>query len=399
MQKVLRSIAALVSCVLIAGVLALPAPAQAYFESGSQDGSGCARSFSDRSFCDRRDAIASLRRMNPHTMEGVRQQEATLAAAYAERAGRQQRFTDFSSGVSVVGALGYLLMGGQAQTVAGYVALAPLVSGNLHANEPTRDLYEAGISGLALITQRYEIIAGGQKALNALGQGSIVCEAGFQAPIPSLADTTASALRAEDLQRYADCRQMIAGYQQIKDMKDALDHPTRDLAALYAADLVAFDQRMLLQDRKLRYGPVKSLTLILSAPLRSLDTLLTGEDTQKALAFLNSAQALSGLNMSLSRVSLANVPKLVALPETAQQPFEADLRLRSLVTWQKLMVERDSHRAKVEHFNRYVALSQEIMDAAAVNQMQFTPDAVEGRIVVQLVPPVPKSVGVKTPVS
>lgn len=397
MQTMLRSIATLVSCVLIAGVLALPAPAQAYFVSGSRDSGECDLPFSDQSFCDRRDAIAALRRINPPTMEEVRVQEAALAAAYAERAGRQQKFTDLSSGVSVVGALGYLLMGGQAQTVAGYVALAPLVSGNLHANEPTRDLYEAGISGLALITQRYEIIAGGQKALKDLGQDPISCEVGFPTPIPNLAEATASALRAEDLQRYADCRQIIAGYQQIKDMNDALCNPTRGLATLYASDLVAFDQRMLLQDRRLRYGPVKSLSLILSAPLRSLDTLLTGEDTQKALAFLNSAQALSGLNMSLSRVSLANVPKPVALPESAQQPFEADLRLRSFATWQKLMAERDSHRAKVERFNRHVALSQEIMDAAMVNQMQFTPDAAEGRIVVQLVPPALTSVGVNTP--
>lgn len=273
--------------------------------------------------------LEALRASSSADHDTVAEAGRQLAEYYRSRGGRQQAFIDTGAGVSGLGALGYAVSGpaGTAtQNLWGYGALAPVLLVQFNANEPTRDLYFAGDIAAGLLNERYGAVNQRLGMLDGYPDrdvGATCLEAdrrlGQMATWP---DTPARAdLRPQMLELVTRCRDFNLARGRVTAMSAAATHWKTQWARAYASDLLQLHARLTERDQRLRTTPDEALKLMISTPLRQLDTLVSGESVQAAVDTIKVMTALDGLGFRLASFDLPAPPSPIeaafALPGPA----------------------------------------------------------------------------------
>ncbi len=252
----------------------------------------------------------------------VRQYAHALADFYTSRAGRQQAMIDTGSGFTALGTLGYALSGpagAMTQNYWGYSALLPVLLVEFNANEPTRDLYFAGRIGTDLVTDRYALLDSRITLLNGLAGGpdgtvQHECEE-INSRIGVVSGWAEGDHRTGLLPVLVDlgqrCRLMQTGAAQGDVLKAHANAWKDQWPRAFAADLLQLHHNLTERDYQLRTSPSEALTLLVSTPLRRLDTLVSGENTQAALDTLKVQNALNGMGFSLTPIAMPDAPALM----------------------------------------------------------------------------------------
>lgn len=238
-----------------------------------------------------------------------------LGGFYSRRAQRQQTMLDTGAGVTFVGALGAGFSGRvgvatQKAWLGG--AFAPLVLTQHHSNEPTRDLFQAGALALALVSQRYATLHDLSGSLGApAAAGRTACDQA-ESQLATVAGWPAGddkvALLPE-AQRAADaCRDLSIRRAQLSEFLDSAKARAGALPRFYRCDVTRLDQRLIDRDRDFRYSPVETLSSLLATPLRTVDFLVTGTDTQALVGQMRVQTAFVGLDLRLTPLILPALP-------------------------------------------------------------------------------------------
>lgn len=356
------------------------------FDDGALGPRGCAlRALSD-------DELSSSA-----TLDGVRGNVADLSYFYERRARRQQLIVDTEAGLVFVGALGSALAtgaGATSQRVWAYATFAPAVAGQIHANEPTRDLFHGGVQALALMSRRYVLL---NELNESLAARTTDCDATRRGAINGLltgvrgktagADRDAFEREAERL--LALCDALGLAKSQTDTYKAALDFAVDRQARQFAREVLALDHDILKRDRDLRYSPVETIGAIIASPLRTLDSVLTGENAQAALNTIKTAQAFTGLDQKLGTVRLPPAPAAVARPTA----MSGEIRERARRVDAALVGTFDSElsilQGLADNQSYTASLIQEAAAAAAATELTFGVDAATGRILIRLAPSAP----------
>lgn len=295
------------------------------------------RNFGEGALTERQCQVETLRWQlaggEPMEMADTRRRVGEMRRLYEARAGRQQAIEDGSSAVSVTGGIGLLAGAGTTAMTESYwgaLALAPIVFSQINAYEPTRDLFHGGGVGLDLITGRYETLSRGEQVLSAfmtahaapdsvLTQAQTACdglEAQRQTVLGWADETVDRALVGAELQRVqarcAEYRSMLNGLGGVRAAYAAW---RAQLPAMLAADALHLDTQLVQRDRELRYTPIQTVSRIVAAPFRTVETLLTGENSRQAIDSVRTQAAFSNMDLRLSNIDLP------ALPPTAPEPI------------------------------------------------------------------------------
>lgn len=302
-------------------------------------------------------------------------------------------FVDIESGLVLAGALGSALAtgaGATSQRAWAYPTFAPAVGSQIHANEPTRDLFHGGGQALALMSRRYEMLSEQSEALKRSPfDGCLVREDLVSAllKIPTATRASRDVLEREVEQLLSVCDALVLATSQGKQFSSALQFAVEVQPARYAAELVDFDQGILKRDRELRYNPVETIGAIIASPLRTLDSLLTGENAQAALKTIKTVQAFSGLDQSLSSVRLPPLPDAVPIPKAFSPEARAQGRNMADVSNESLEEARIKLRIQVEQQMYAVRIMTEAAQAAAATELRFQVDVATGGVTIELTAP------------
>lgn len=248
----------------------------------------------------------------------VRRGVQLLHGAYNRRAKRQQMFLDVGAGVTVGSAAAGLEGGLSASTrqAWGVAAFVPVAISQFNAHEPTRELFHGGALALQLITSRYDRL----HAALTLAQGaSSDPNCGVVAGLidelaprrgngPLVRHDAEGVLLAEARRLQQDCQTLAENHRRLGFAATYADQIKAYLTAEYATDVLELDHALLAKDRDLRYTPLESLGAVAASPLRAIDSILTGDDTQGALDAMKTQIAFSGLNHNLAAVRLPPLP-------------------------------------------------------------------------------------------
>lgn len=383
--------------------------------------------------------------VEPRPSRVVGEQVDLLRGFYVQRARRQQLITDAQAGLVVFGALGALAStgaGANTQRVWAYTTFAPVVNGQINANEPTRNLYHGGALALGLIGSRYRKIEELERLIEAFpsvkpddgcsentrgrltdqvssirawvtdpavassnAQPSVALTASQSAELTIRRDDRAALLpEAERLS--SACDAVRSGYRERESFKTALGASKANRAAAYAEDALILDQALLARDRNLRYTPAETVGAIIVSPLRTLDSILTGQSAQNAINILKTDAAFTGLNQTLSRVRVPSAPS--SLPLLTDLP--ATIPARSAIiregahgaTFSEAMAILTSSRAELavamREWNFQAALLRELVDAIRADELIFNYDITTSTVDVALLVERPATQPPATPV-
>ena len=340
-------------------------------------------------------ALAADELSSSTTLDGVRTNLANLTYFYERRARRQQIIVDTEAGLVVVGAIGSALAtgaGATSQRAWAYATFTPAVAGQIHANEPTRDLFHGGVQALALMSRRYVLLSELNDSLAARTTDCISTRrTAIEGLLTSIRGKTAGADR-DAFEREAErplalCDALELANSQTNTYKSALDFAVGRQARQLAREVLALDHDILKRDRDLRYSPVETIGAVIASPLRTLDSVLTGENAQAALNTVKTAQAFSGLDQKLGAVRLPPAPASIAKP--ISMPGEVRERARRVDP--ALLGQFDHELATlqglVDNQSYTASLIQEVAAAASATELTFGIDAATGRILIRLSAP------------
>jgi hypothetical protein len=245
---------------------------------------------------------------------------------------------------------------------------------------------------LALMSRRYVLL---NELNDALAARTTDCDATRRGAINGLltgiraksagADRDAFEREAERL--LALCDSLGLAKSQTDTYKAALDFAVDRQARQFAREVLALDHDILKRDRDLRYSPVETIGAIIASPLRTLDSVLTGENAQAALNTIKTAQAFTGLDQKLGPVRLPVAPATVARPAA----MSGEVRERARRVDAGLLGTFDNElsilQGLVDSQTYTASLIQETAAAAAATDLTFGVDAASGRILIRLSPP------------
>jgi len=398
-EGVLKYLIACGLAVALGGTLMVaPADAQAPVACTRAGDSDWLGRFDDGTLGARECALRALAHdeLSPSTtLGGVRSHVAHLSYFYERRARRQQIIVDTEAGLVFVGAIGSALATGAgttSQRVWAYATFAPAVAGQIHANEPTRDLFHGGVQALALLNRRYVLLS---ELNDALVARTTDCASTRRAAIEGLltairgktAGADRDAFEREAEQLLAVCDALGLAKSRTDTYKSALKFAVKRQARQFAREVLALDHDILKRDRDLRYSPVETIGAIIASPLRTLDSVLTGENAQAALNTIKTAQAFSGLDQKLGPVRLPPAPATIARPVA----MSGEVRERARRVDAALLGTFDNEMATlqglVDNQSYTASLIQETAAAASATELSFGVDAATGRILIRLAPP------------
>lgn len=322
---------------------------------------------------------------------------ALLSDYYLARSDRQQAFLDTGAGFTGVGATGAALStaaGAQTVRLWGYGALVPIVLVNFNANAPTRDLYFAGHIGLQLIIDRYRRLHSRLQMLEselATALDPTVCQevdrrlaeveawpAGEDkaAFLPVLTDTATA------------CRAMIDADNQLRALARSAALLSREWPQGFVSDALRVESLMNERDNRLRTSPTQAFTTALVSPLRTVDSLLSSQNTQAALDQIETNAVLDGALVVLHQIDLPQAPSPVTTPvrypgalggrATITRPAPpagqarttpTDTEVRGLNDWLRRHLD-DIERERV-NLNVRTELASDLREAALQSQLAF----------------------------
>lgn len=329
--------------------------------------------------------------LNRFSVEAVRD----LEYFYQRRAERQQTFIDWSSGVTVVGVAGAAAsgrVGAATQRAWGYAALLPIVLGQLNAHEPTRNLYSAGALGLTLIQARYVVIGDAEREIDT---SSIKIDAGctpsggYSPPrsAAAAAAATHALIAAERSRLVGICLDLVERIDRLDRLDASLRMARLTRARSLAADAYAFDERLLRQDRDLRFTPLETLRSLATAPFRAVDSLISGQDVDGAVSGFQSALALDRVGLTLSEIPLRPAPGAFEEPirvstdtfaRAGAEGGSAASAVQGLATFARAL------EAAREEYAAQLLAAERARDAAAARNLSVRYDASAGVPVVTL---------------
>lgn len=324
----------------------------------------------------------------------VRAKARVLADYYAARSERQQLFEDTGAFFTGAGVLGYGFSapaGASTQAWWGYGALLPIILVQFNANEPTRDLFFAGRIGADLVSDRYAVLDRALTMLKALdGRQSgynAACD-DVEAKLTEIEGWSVpddkAALLPVAISVADRCRTLRSGWAALGNLTAVADVWKSHWPREYATDLVRLDDRLLERDSRLRTSPTEALTMLVSTSLRTLDTLVSGENAQAAIDAMKVQEALSGMSMGLAEVRLPSAPATIDTPLTLSAAADARAAMTrpavrrgqpagpdvpGQVRWMREKV-RLLEEARAVHNERVLWASQ-LASAAATNQLEF----------------------------
>lgn len=350
-------------------------------------------------------------------LPGVADGVAKLQAYYVQRAHRQQTIMDLQAGMVVLLSLGAAAASGtpaSTQRIWAYSAFAPVINSQINANEPTRNLYHGGALGLGLINERYDRIS--QLSPHAPATDPALCSDterkklvdlsadirrwGTTGASAGMADGELTAAREDRTALLKDADRLIETCDTLRErhagageFRGALDVAVGRLAAGLSQDALALDQALLERDRGLRASPAETVGAIIASPLRTLDTILTGNSAQTAVNALKTQAAFAGLNQALSPIRLPAAPLAIASP----QEISAESRLRSGASgrtsghsdaFSKAFADLNDQRnwlaGRVSRWNRLAATLADIAAAGQADTLRFQYDPLTGSVDITL---------------
>lgn len=341
------------------------------------------------------------------SLAAVRSDVRLIADYYAARSERQQFFVDAGAFTTATGVLGYSLSGPagvSTQSYWGYGALIPIILVQFNANEPTRDLFFAGRIGTDLISDRYLSLnrrltlieslkaqdASYRNACGGVEQKLVEVErwAASDDKLAILPTVTAVAQR---------CRALTAGWSSMDNLTAVAGVWKNQWARDLATDMVRLDDRLMERDNRLRTSPAEALTMLVSTSLRTLDTLVSGENAQAAIDSIEVQNALGGLGMTLSEVRLPPAPTLLDDPLVMSEAAQARSSVArtpprrgapaapdvpGTVMWLRDRIST-LEQARAVH-NERVRWAAELSSAATTTQLDFSYSVANQRIEVVL---------------
>ena len=287
------------------------------------------------------DAIARL--------YGVDEGVGYLRNYYALRARRQQMMMDAQAGIVFVAALGAAAAAGtpaSSQRVWAYTAFAPVLTSQVNANEPIRNLFQGGGLALDLLRTRYSKLVELRRAVS-VGGTSTCLDGTAVVATPGLTSTRntirawstsattppatgtgnqrnrpntppleisevirddRTALLADADRLAASCGALLERQAAGRAFIAAFDAAMVTMPQAYGEAALSLDQSLLARDRQLRYSPAEMVSAVIASPLRTLDSLLTGQSAETAINTLKTQAAFSGLSQELAPVRLPPPP-------------------------------------------------------------------------------------------
>ncbi len=347
----------------------------------------------------------------------------TLQGYYAQRARRQQVFMDIQSGMVMAFGLGAAAAGGtppQTQRLWAYATFAPVVNSQVNANEPTGNLYHGGALALELISGRYAKLAELRRLLatprtidgcgtatwksltdqtaSIRAWGTSGSSSGADRTNPTDTELTAmrddrTAMLADAERLVATCDLLISAEAREREFLAALNAAMISLPAAFADDVLLLDQALLQRDRRLRYSPSEMIGAIIVSPLRTLDSILTGQSAETAMNTLKTQAAFSGLDHALAPIRLPAPP-----PSTAPvSGLSAETRGRSSASGRSLdqagkfseaLTAFQAHRrdlaSSMTETNYRAALMAEIAAVVQADTLRFHYDPAAGSVDITL---------------
>lgn len=364
----------------------------------------------------------------------VRQSALALETFYSRRAQRQQTLLDLGSTVTFVGAAGAFEGGISDSTRNAWIiaGVLPSVIGRINSFEPTRELYHGGALAVHLITLRHErltramtmlqdprppdcspldsaIIAITESRERARAAEQVAANAQSLAQRqPNATNVRAAQTRAAEaaaarydpdgvlLGEARRLRGVCSGLRRraaaIRTSREQAGRFSDAIAVDFANDLLQLDRALLAKDRDLRYTPIETLTALATSPLRALDSLVSGENSQAALDSLKTQIAFSGLNRSLSTIALPPIPPTIPAVGPVAGLSEAALALEqsgnsSMAAVVHVLRDRAEQLADDQQAlaleERFVS---DLLGAVAADYLTFQFDAPTGTTVVTVGP-------------
>ena len=371
--------------------------------------------------------------------ETVRDHVAYLQAFYERRAARQQTYMDLASMVTIGGAAGASEGGLSASTRQAWIiaGVIPTVISRLNAYEPTRELFHGGALAAQLITIRYDrfnraltmlsetrpidcqpfdialsrVLVGRAEAKATADRAARaalavkVTPAGSArrnaeaASIAAAADA-AAAVYDTDAVLLGEARRLRSHCADVRRRSERLSqavvHARRLrsnlLATDYASDILLLDRALVAKDHDLRFTPLETLSAVVVSPLRALDTLISGEDSQAALDALKTQITFNGMNRSLTAISLPDLPaaeSVIPVAPLSTAAVALDTATASTVLSRDLNDLRLATDvlagliASLEYEERW---AREMFGAAAANHLTFAYDATNSTTTVAIGP-------------
>lgn len=358
----------------------------------------------------RRCVVATLTRLQddvePELAE-VRPVARELAEFYAARSERNQSIVDGSAGTTGIGALGYALSGpagAVTQSYWGYAALAPILLVQFNANEPTKDLFFAAYIAASLITDRYNRL---ENRLDQLSEvdASIDCahmDALHREVVnwPAGDNKTATLPVATAMARR--CRDIRYGNLLIDEVLDNAELRRDFWPRSYAKDMIGLEIMVRERDAALRTTPSQALTMLVSTPLRALDTLVSGQNAQAAIDTIRVQNALSNLGFTLTDVMPSYTVSTIATPYLVPAEVAGRIDLPAVAARSQSMGQAEAgaydpggmasrlidfaevmELARIR-YNSRVLLAQELLQAVDAKALSFAYNAQSRRADVSL---------------
>lgn len=282
------------------------------------------------------------------TFDHLRCLAGVLQNNYDLRAGRQQTFLDVGSNAVFAGASIHFLAAGAGAATQGLwtaASAAPVVLGEFHAYEPTRDLYQAAGLALAALTSRY----------GSLDRDITLLAKDFPQPDPKKPDEVKQGLLEEgshcqavetSLPKVAEwpdsdrlvflpvvqemksaCLTSLTNRRQLADFAGSVVGWRPQLITGFRDDTLILAREVAAQDRGLRYTPIQTVSAIAATPFQAVGSMLSGENGKAAAEALKSQKTIQSLRFQASPLLLSEPPG--AMPAPPELPASLQDRARS----------------------------------------------------------------------
>ena len=329
---------------------------------------------------------------------------------YALRARRQQMMVDVQAGIVFVAALGAAAASGtpaSSQRVWAYTAFAPVLTSQVNANEPTRNLFHGGGLALDLLSARYAKLIELRRALGPVGArpdcsgsdetglGAARADVRSWSTASDETDVTRddrTALLADADRLAASCRDLVERHDSSEAFIAAFDAALITMPLAYGGAALSLDQSLLARDRQLRYSPAEMVSAVIASPLRTLDSLLTGQSAETAINTLKTQVAFAGLSQELAPIRLPPTPGPLT-PVTLSNATEArstvsrpraDHTARFTDALTTLENSASDLRTKIGPWNYRAGLMAEIAAVAEADTLRFQYDSLAGNVTITL---------------
>lgn len=336
----------------------------------------------------------------PELIEGAER----LNEFYLARSERQQTFLNRAAATTGIGAAGATLSSAAgASTVRywGYGALIPVAFVNFHANEPTRDLYYAGHIGLQLILDRYMRLNNRLAMLRmeldhraARTTELPTCE-GLSGVLNEVESWPAGDDRSAFLPAVRDvataCQALAISENNMRAFVRAAELRAMEWPYGLASDALALDYLVADRDNRLRTTPARAFSSSIVAPLRAVDSLVSGSNPQGALNALATNEILDDARVLLHPIELPPAPTTsttaivypVSLEARATAPGEA-ARVRAVNDWLRERIPRIEQARRDQSV--LTTLAADIREAAIQSQLTFDYQVQTGMVSVVIKP-------------